>query len=306
MNRFNMFIERRNFKKIFIVYVIIAVVCVIACAGAVGYVFKDKINLALQYERAGEALKRKSSDDKVKESIDRLAVSSGDICDVLILDDKNNIVYSAKDSDFASKGVFELKKEDGGKFLHIGENDNAVFRFVKKDEFMLSAVFADDFKEIFDEYDEDNFYLDNFQNKSLYIISLLGKNDGTKVYVISSPKSAEYAMLSLKIAASVIMLLFMIYWIIIALWVYQNAKKSRLSAPVWGIVTLFTNLAGVLVYLIYKHINLTCAFCGAVQAKENIFCTECGKKIGNKCISCGHFLKQSDNFCPKCGHKKEI
>lgn len=52
--------------------------------------------------------------------------------------------------------------------------------------------------------------------------------------------------------------------IILALWVYQNARKSKLSAPVWGIITLFTNIAGVLVYLIYKHINGICGFCGAV------------------------------------------
>lgn len=38
---------------------------------------------------------------------------------------------------------------------------------------MLNAVFADDFKEISDEYDEDS-----FQNKELYIISLLGKIRG--------------------------------------------------------------------------------------------------------------------------------
>ena len=137
------------------------------------------------------------------------------------------------------------------------------------------------------------------------MISLLGKNDGsTKAYVISNPQSVPYGMLSLKIAASVIMLLFMIYLIIVALWVYQNARKSKLSAPVWGIITLFTNVAGVLVYLIYKHINGICGFCGAVQSRGNIFCTECGKKIGITCDECGHFLKLSDNYCPKCGHKR--
>lgn len=52
--------------------------------------------------------------------------------------------------------------------------------------------------------------------------------------------------------------------IILALWVYQNARKFKLSAPVRGIITLFTNIAGVLVYLIYKHINGIRGFCGAV------------------------------------------
>lgn len=305
MSKFNAFIEKRNFKKIFIIYVITAVIAAIACAGAVGYIFRDKISLALQYEKTSDALKKQTSDEVVKQSIDSLAASSDDICDVLLLDENNKVVYSAKNSKFSSGAAFELKRTDGSKFLQNGENTDTVFRFVKKDEFMLNAAFANDFKEIHDEYDEDNFYLDNFQSKKLYMISLLGKKDGsTKAYVISDPKTVQYGMTALKAAAAIAMLLFMIYWIIVAMWVYQNAKRSKLSAPVWGIVTLFTNVAGVLVYIIYKHINGICGFCGAVQSRGNIFCTVCGKKIGITCTKCGHFLKPSDSYCPKCGQKK--
>ena len=303
MNRFNSFIEKRNFKKIFIVFVIAAVLCGIACAVGVGYVFRDKISLALQYEKASEDFKRNSQN--YSQTLDKLAAASPDIRDVLLLDEKNYIIYSAKNSEFASGGIFELKKANGGKFLQSAVSPDAVFRFVKKDEFMLSSAFADDFGEIYDEYDEDNFYLDNFQNKKLYLISMPGKNSsGTNVYVISSPTPVKYGVLSLKLAASAVMFLFMVYWIIIALWVYQNARKSKLSAPVWGIITLFTNLAGVLVYAVFKHINAICPFCGTVQPSGNIFCTSCGKKIGTVCSKCGHSLKRSDIFCPKCGHKK--
>ncbi len=306
MNKFNTFIEKRNFKKIFIVYIIAAVICGAACAGAVGYAYRDKISLALQYEKTSEMLKKQGTDEKKKQSLDSLAKTSGDICDVLLLDEKNNVIYSAKNSDFAADGVFELKKTDGSRFLENSKSTGAVFRFVKKEEFMLSSVFADDFKEIRDEYDEDNFYLENFRNKKLYLISLLGKKDSSeKAYVISDPKPVQFGMLSLKISASVVMLLFMLYIIIVALWVYQNARRSGLSAPVWGIVTLFTNLAGVLVYLIYKHVNGTCGFCGAVQPRENIYCTECGRKMGNTCDACGHFIKPADRYCPRCGHKQK-
>lgn len=305
MNKFNAFIQKRNFKKIFIIYIISAIICGIACAGYVGYIYKDKINLAFQYEKTNKTFKKQLSDEDKKQSIDNLAASSNDICDILILDEKNNVTYSAKNSDFAKDGSFELERANGSKFLQSEKNPDTVFRFVKKDEFMLSSVFANDFKEIYDEYDEDGFYLDNFQNKKLYIISLLGKKDGgEKAYIISNPQSVEYGMLSLKISAGIAMMLFMIYLIIIALWVYQNAIKSKLSAPVWGLITLFTNLAGVLVYLIYKHINLICGFCGAVQSKSNLFCTKCGKKIGTTCTQCGHFLKPSDKYCPQCGHKQ--
>lgn len=131
MKKFNAFIEKRNFKKIFIVYIIIAVICGAVCAGAVGYIFRDKINFALQYEKTNELLKKQNSDENKKQSIDRLANSSEDICDILLLDDKNTVIYSAKKSDFSQDGTFELKKTEGSKFLQISKNTDVVFRFAK-------------------------------------------------------------------------------------------------------------------------------------------------------------------------------
>lgn len=125
--------------------------------------------------------------------MDALAASSNDICDVLLLDDQNRVLYTAKQSDFALNGAFKLQRAEGSRFLQSDQADGALFRFVKKDEFMLSAVFADDFQDIYDKYDEDTFYMDHLQNKKLYLISPLGKTDGnTKIYVISSPAPVPY------------------------------------------------------------------------------------------------------------------
>lgn len=295
MNKFNAFIEKRNFKKIFIVYIIFAIVFGAVCCGAVGYAYKSKIKLAARYARAIESFKENGS----QKGFDKLASADG-VCDVIVLDSENKVIYSAKD--FVKDGKFELEQIDGSKFMQNDAMQGAAFRFVKKDEFMLTSVFADGFEEIYDDYD--SLCLSKFQSDKLYMISLLGKSGGTRAYVISNPTPVMYGMKILKAAASVFMLLFMIYWIIVALWVYQSALKSKLCAPIWGIITLFTNLAGVLLYVIFRHANNACTFCGAVQPKGNIFCTECGKKIGLTCTECGHILKPGDSFCPKCGHKK--
>lgn len=306
MNKFNNIIDRLNFKKIFIGYVIITIILGILCSAAVGYVYKDKIGLALNYKTVSEKLKSGNTEiEAVKAELKKLAESSGDITDILLLDNKNNILYSANETKLAWDSEFELTNNpQKNRFLVSDKNSDVAFRFVKKDEFMLSAVFAEKFPEIKEEYDEDTFYLNNFQNKKVYMISFLrtGAN-GNKVYVISDPVSVPYGIPTLKASACIAMLLFMIYWIIIALWVYQNARKSRLYAPAWGIVTLFTNIGGVLIYVIYKNINGVCAFCGTVQSKTNLFCTHCGKKIGVSCPECGHAISFRDNFCPKCGHK---
>lgn len=294
-----------NFKKIFIIYLIITVVCGVFAAAAVGYVFRDKISLAYHFEKASEAFEHADA-DKIRGSIDALAASSADITDVLILGDDNSVIYSAKGTNLARGDLFELKKsEDGGRFLVSDADSDAVFRFAKKDEFMLRSVFADDFEKIHDEYDEDSFYRNGYDSKNLYILSVLGKKDGKKAYVISDPTPSAYGMTVLKAAASLAMLLFMLYWVIIALWVYSAAAKSRLSAPVWGIITLFANLAGALIFVIYKHINRVCAHCGAVQPRGNVFCAYCGKKIGTTCSKCGAVLRDGDNFCPRCSTAKQ-
>lgn len=294
-----------NFKKIFIIYLIIAVVCGAFAAAAVGYVFRDKISLAYHFEKASETFEHADA-DKAKQSLDSLAASSADITDVLILGGDNSVIYSAKGKNIARGDSFELKKsEDGGKFLVSDMAPDAVFRFVKKDEFMLRSVFADDFEKFHDEYDEENFYHSGFDNKKLYMLSVMGKRDGAKAYVISDPTPTAYGMTVLKAAASLAMLLFMLYWVIIALWVYSAAAKSRLSAPVWGIITLFSNLAGALLFVIYKHINRVCAHCGAVQPRGNVFCAYCGKKIGTTCSKCGSVLRNGDNYCPRCGTARQ-
>ncbi len=193
MNGFNAWIAKRNFKKICIICIIAAVLCGLFCAGAVGYVYRDKVNLALQYEKASRAVKKEQDTAKLRQSMDALAASSNDICDVLLLDDQNRVLYTAKQSDFALNGAFKLQRAEGSRFLQSDQADGALFRFVKKDEFMLSAVFADDFQDIYDKYDEDTFYMDHLQNKKLYLISPLGKTDGnTKIYVISSPAPVPY------------------------------------------------------------------------------------------------------------------
>ena len=82
------------------------------------------------------------------------------------------------------------------------------------------------------------------------------------------------------------MLLFMIYWIIIALWVYQNAKNQSYP-PGLGYNNPFTNLLGVLLYVIYKTTNGVCAYCGAILQRGGVFCTYCGHKNGVTCEKCG-------------------
>lgn len=298
------FIENRNFKKIFAVYLILSIVCAALCSAVIGYIYRDKLTLALKYNSAREALEKQGSAD-TEALLDGIANASADVIDVLTVDSQNTVTYSASNSAIVGRR-FSLKRDENG-LLTTDMYGGAALRFLSNDEFMLSAVFSDvlsKFSDKTEKYEEEEyFYLNG--GKNAYLISRISadKKSGARTYVIIDPTPVKYGTSALKAAAGIFMLLFMIYWVIIALWVYQNAKKLRLSAPVWGIITLCTNLAGVLVYTVYKHSNSVCPCCGAAQPRSNTFCTFCGAKIGLTCPECGHGTASGDSFCSSCGHK---
>lgn len=302
MNRLETTLSKWNFKKIAITYIIVAVIAVIACAVAVGIVFQERIAFAWQYSRVSEATERSSSN--MQSEIDKLAATSDDVIDILMLDGSNNVTYSAKKSEFAV-GQFNLKKTDEDKnFLTSIVNSNVVFKYVDGEEFMINSVFNRDFSDIEREYKSDSFFENGFSNKKVYMLSFLGRKDnGMKIYIISNPTSVAGGMLMLKIVASIVMLLFMIYWVLLALWTYQNAKKAKLYPLFWGVIVLFTNIVGVIVYQLYKSGNATCPACGAAQSKSHLYCTSCGTKIGDTCENCGAHVASKDSYCHGCGKK---
>lgn len=303
MSKFETLISRWNFKKIAITYIIVAVIAAIGCAVKAGIVFQDRISFAWQYSRVIEAAEEKDASN-LQSAIDKLAASSSDVVDILILDNNNNVAYSAKGSEFA-QGQFNLSKAgDDRNYLVSDINSDIVFKYVKGEEFMLKSVFNHDFGDIKSEYNDSNFFEHGFPNKTIYMLSYLGNMDGgSKVYIISNPTSVEGGMLTLKIVASTAMFFLMLYWVLLALWVYQNAAKAKLYPLFWGVIVLFTNIAGLIVYQLYKRGNATCPNCGASQSKNHLFCTSCGIKMSDICENCGAHISKRDAYCPNCGMK---
>ena len=84
---------------------------------------------------------------------------------------------------------------------------------------------------------------------------------------------------------------------------YKDAYKSKLYPVLWGLIVLFANVIGLIVYLIYKKGNVTCDKCGASQSQSHLFCNYCGNKIGKTFSKCGNKVSAKDCFCSKCGNK---
>lgn len=300
MNRLEKILSKWNFKKIAVWYLILAVLVGLACAGAVGYIYRERLNFAWQYSRLEEA----KGETALQTAAQKTADASADVVDVLILDANNRVTYAAKNSEFAS-GTLELVKAGSEKkYLVSADHPNAVFQYVKSEEFMLNSIISKDFGKIRLDYDDDSAFESGLSAKTIYMLSRVGVHgsDG-KVCVVTIPTSVPGGMTALKVTAALAMLFFCIYWVLVALWLYKDAAACKLSPLYWGLIGLFTNIIGLIVYKIYKRSIALCPSCGTAQSADHLYCSFCGAQVGVCCENCGGKVGPKDSFCYHCGNK---
>lgn len=300
MNKLEKFLAKRNFKKIAVWYIVLAVIAGLACAGAVGYIYRERLNFAWQYSKLEDA----KDTAALQTAAEQTASASADVVDVLIVDGTNRVTYSAKNSEFADGTFAPIKAGSEKKYLVSSAHPDAVFQYVKSDEFMLNSIINKDFGKIRTDYDDDSAFESSLAEKSIYMLSRVGvHHSDSKVYVITVPTTVSGGATALKISAAVAVLFFCVYWVLIALWMYRDASKCKLSPLCWGLIGLFTNLIGLIVYKIYKRSMAVCTSCGAAQSAGHLYCSFCGAQLGNRCEKCGGKVSAKDSFCHHCGNQ---
>lgn len=234
--------------------------------------------------------------------------NSEDVVDVLILDKENKIIYTSKESEFAKQDNFTLERADNmtNKYFVNLNNNTAIFRLTTDKELIINTVFSNFDTDIKKEYEDEIFYQSNFDSKKIYLLSYTANQDtGEKIYFINEINPVPNGEKYIKVTLAIIMFLFMLYWVLLALYIYKNALKAKLNPYLWGGITLITNIAGVIIYYIYKQNQKTCFRCGALQSKNNIYCSYCGTKLNETCNKCGSVINNNDNYCSKCGEKQK-
>lgn len=303
MNKLETILLKWNYKKIIIWYLILAVIAGAACIGTVGFIYKERLDFAWQYSRIHEA----GDDAELKTAVDKTAAASADVVDVLIVSRDNKVIYSAKNSEFASGKLDLVKAGSEKKYLTSAEHPNAVFQYVKSEEFMLNSIVNKDFGKIRSDYDDDSAFESALSGKTIYMLSRLWgdleTDSDSMVYVITVPTTVPNGMTAIKATAALAMLFFCIYWVLVALWLYRDAAKCKLSPLYWGLIGLFTNIIGLIVYKIYKRSMAICSECGAAQSSDHLYCSSCGAQLGQRCKSCGCKVGEKDSFCHHCGNK---
>ena len=305
----NNFIEKIPFKKVVLIYIIVAILVGISLILFIGNAFQSKLTFIYEYHRIHETLENNHNDlESIKEEIKNMSNNSEDVVDVLILNKENKIVYSSKNSEFANQEEFTLNKADNmtNDYFVNPNNNMAIFRLATNKELIINTALSNFDTEIQKESEDQIFYESNFNNKQVYLLSYIANQDtGEKIYFINEIHPVENGKMYIKVTLAIMMFFFMIYWVLLALYIYQNALKSKLNPYLWGGITLITNIAGVITYMIYKQNQKTCFKCGASQDKSHIHCTYCGTKLNETFHTCGSVLNRNDKYCAKCGEKRQ-
>lgn len=278
-----------NFKKLISGYLIAFAVILVSISAFLGIKYKNKIEFIYQYDKLKETFHKKGFEDTLKDKIANFS-KYGDVVDVTVIKD-DQIVYSLNN-------IYDNNLTNTNNKKMFIDDQNNVYKLVKKDKLFLN-LFLGSFD---DEEYEDDFASNNYNNK--YFISYINnKKDNSSIVVLSDivpvPNSGSY----FKLAGAVLIFMGMLYWIIVAGVICQNALKSKVNYFLWTTVVLVTNMFGVILYLIYKYNRVTCKGCGKSNSKDSLYCTCCGEKIGKSCSKCSNIVGKNDLFCKSCGKK---
>jgi len=299
-------LAKLNFKKAIAIYLVAALLCGIASAGALGYLFRSKISLALDYDKISETDRKKTP--ATYDEIAAFAKKHPDIAEALVLSAEREIVFRAKDGGIVKGDLWAFERagqERKKNRLTDPSQPGVVLQWLDDDMTdPLRAIVGE--RAGHERYDGEKGAMLNPKDQKVYPVqSWQNRQTGETVVLLFSFRPVPRAALALKLVAAVVMLFFMLYWALVALWVYADAQKSKLRGEIWGLLALLTNLAGLLLYLIYKGINQVCYQCHAVLGRENTYCTNCGAKLGKICTGCGAAVGRYSRYCGRCGQAQE-
>jgi len=98
---------------------------------------------------------------------------------------------------------------------------------------------------------------------------------------------------------------FALFWLILPIWTFIDAKKRNYKPALWGILTLLTNVIGLIIYILTRREIFTCQSCGELLDDKHIFCPYCGTPNRNICTACNRIIEKGWIFCPYCSQKIE-
>ncbi len=83
----------------------------------------------------------------------------------------------------------------------------------------------------------------------------------------------------------IIYLIFLIVWLIVAIWAYKDANKRSMNGTLWAFVVFFLGLIGLIIYFVVRSGH---------NGKQS-------EDVGRICPACGRPIPMDAQICPYCG-----
>lgn len=214
---------------------------------------------------------------------------------------QNNVNEEQNTENKTQDNVNEEQSTDNENQQQSGENEDQNDEGKKQDNENEKQSRKD--KRRYGEYDDENRNWDgesgyHYERKGYY----RGEHDFFENMIVTTPTTEAFIAVGITIFSGFVFLL--LFWILIAAWLYQAAVRSGMNGLLWLAAGLIGNVCAAVAFLLIRSfIRIKCPSCGAALPKKNEHCPRCGKAIREKCENCGEICAAGDQFCRACGKK---
>lgn len=233
---------------------------------------------------------------------------------IIVCDSSGNIVYKANEQIVGGKDKFELKPDRERPDISKLKDGKVLFMRVPKgiEPFSLvprpwiggKSVRSGDMSDYFT-FKAFGQGRGGIKGDHLFIINFQAAAKDLNIYYLSGNFHENNLMEMIFISHGLLRLLMLVFWIMLAVWVYRDSKTRGLHQVFWGLLTLFTGLIGLVIYLITKHRMEFCRVCSVKIDKDANYCPKCGAAAKMKCTACEHITGIDANYCPNCGNRNQ-
>jgi len=257
-------------------------------------------------------LKEQGLSDKSKEAITKFMKDYPHTKNIIVCDDKGNIVFKVNDQFVQGKNTFDISKDDEEPGIFRIKRGTEKFMSVPKRE-LFSLIPNQD--SVHNDSDSNSYTRDSVENSNIthkgmkedayFMNSFVFPEKGIKIYYLSGRFQENNMIDMFFISHEILRLLILLFWVLLAVWVYKDSKIRGLQQIFWGLLTLFTGFVGLIIYLFAKRKWKFCSDCKIKVEKEANYCQECGGILRTKCPSCESMMNLEWNYCPSCGKMRQ-
>lgn len=206
--------------------------------------------------------------------------------------------YPAKTGNTMPEGIFA--NDESSSYIPNGDGRFTIDSYGSNGSYNVISVEDSDY---YGAISSDNAFFAPIGSKGMYLFYLYNQNSPKWNGGLVNYYDSTYYKLNNTLVI-IMVITFLLYWIALPVFVFLDARQRDNHPALWGVLTLLTNVVGLVVYLAVRPSIHRCGNCQEVLEDDYAYCPMCGARNRGKCPGCGALVEDAWSHCPHCG--KEI